>query len=83
MKKYNGTLPPRKFSIDGNFEVQGRAVVDGDWWYTVQVAHIVQPWIWQQPRDLWYDHLSPNHYRVVSTFDIHEKIYTMLALRWS
>lgn len=82
-KKYSGVMPPLKNWIEGYFEILGKCIVDGDWWYTVQVDPIAATWVKQQPRSLWYDHLTPNHYKVVNTFDIHEKVYTLLALRWS
>ena len=76
-------LPPRKSVIKGYFEVQDKVIVHGDWWYTVQVNPRVSPWIREQSEDLWYNHLTPSHYKVLDTFDIHEKLYTFLVLRWS
>ena len=81
--RYEGVMPPRKAVILRYFEIQDTAQVDGDTWYTVQVNPRVTPWIRQQSKELWYSHISPNHYKVVDTFDVHEKLYTMLALRWS
>ena len=81
--RHNAVMPPQKAVILGYFEVQDKVIVDGDWWYTVQVNPRVGPWIREQTPGLWYNHLTPNHYRVIDTFDLHEKIYTLLAMRWS
>jgi len=80
---YTGVMPPRKAVIKNYFEVQDKAIVDGDWWYTVQVNPRVTTWIKEQPASMWYIHLTPNHYKVVDTFDMHEKLYSMMILRWS
>jgi len=81
--RYDGIQPPRKAVIKGYIEIQDTTQVDGVTWYTIQVSPRVSPWIKEQHKDLWYSHISPNHYKVVDTFDVHEKLYSMLALRWS
>jgi hypothetical protein len=82
-KPYSGVMPPQKAVIKSYFEIQDKSIVDGDQWYTVQVNPRVSPWIKEQNKEFWFNHLTPNHYKVLDTFDIHEKIYTMMALRWS
>jgi hypothetical protein len=82
-KKYQGVMPSYKAVIKGMIEVQDSAEVDGVTWYIIQVNPRVTPWIRQQNKDLWYNHITPNYYKVVDTFDVHEKLYTMLALRWA
>lgn len=83
-KKLKGVMPSYKADV-GRFKIINRALVDGEQWYTVQVHPDVKPWIYEQPnRDkLWYNHIDNRWYTVANTFDMHEKIYTMLALRWS
>jgi hypothetical protein len=80
---YNGVMPPSKAVIIGNFEVIDKAIVDGECWRTVQVIPRVSKWIKTQNTNLWYEHKTANHYKVLDTFDISEKFYTMLVLRWS
>jgi len=82
-RPYSGVMPPYKSIIKTMFEIRSSAIVDGDTWYTVQVNPRVNSWIKTQDTSLWYNHLTPNHYKVVDTYDIHEKLYTLLALRWS
>ena len=53
-------------------------------WYVIQVEPRVVPWVREQNQELWYEHLTCNQrYRVLDTFDVHEKLYTMLAMRWA
>ena len=79
----NAVMPPHKAVIIGNFEKMDSALVDGDLWYKVQVIPKVTRWVKEQNKDLWYDHKTPNNYKVLDTFDVHEKLYTMMAVRWS
>ena len=81
--RYDGVMPPRKAVIKGMIEIQDTAEVDGAIWYTVQVNPRVGTWIRQQNKDLWGDYIAANYYKMVDTFDVHEKLYSMLALRWS
>jgi len=81
--RYDGVMPSRKAVIKGMIEIQDKAEVDGDTWYVVQVNPRVCPWIREQNKDLWYEHIDQRWYKVANTFDVHEKLYSMLALRWS
>ena len=76
-------MPSRKAVIKGMIEIQDTAEVDGATWYTVQVNPRVRPWITNQPKSMWQEHIDQRWYTVANTFDVHEKIYTMLALTWS
>ena len=82
-RPYDGVMPPYKAIIKPMFEIRTSAVVDGETWYTVQVNPQISPWIKTQDPSLWYDHKTANNYKVVDTYDIHEKLYSMMALRWS
>lgn len=82
-KKYHGVMPPHKIVILGNFEIMQTAEVDGETWYTVQVIPRITPWVRTQNPNLWYEHHTSHNYKVLDTFDMHEKLYNMLILRWS
>ena len=63
------------------FEINAKAEVDGDTWYTVSCTKDISEWLRTQPKELRYEALA--HGWVLSQFDIHEKLYTLLALKWS
>jgi hypothetical protein len=63
------------------FEINAKAEVDGATWYTVSCTKEISEWLRTQPKELQYEALA--HGWVLSQFDIHEKLYTMLALKWS
>lgn len=63
------------------FEINAKAEVDGDTWYTVSCTKEISEWLRTQPKELWYEAVA--HGWVLSQFDIHEKLYTLLALKWS
>lgn len=81
-KKYQGVMPPYRNNVT-NFKIIDQAIVDNDQWYTVQVHPDIRSWMRLQPTELWHEHLDQRWYKVANTFDIHEKIYSMLAMRWS
>jgi hypothetical protein len=57
------------------------ALVDGETWYTVQCKpSLVSSWIHEQDANLWYRHMDNTRY--FNVFDMHEKLYTMLILKW-
>ena len=67
-----------------NFKIQTQAQVDGVTWYTVFCrTYETAKWVRLQDRALWYEHIHKKWDVIHNTFDIHEKLYTMLALRWS
>jgi hypothetical protein len=75
----------------GNFSVQqsskfmilDQATVDGDQWYTVSCTKEVSAWITTQPKDMFQEHINDTWHFALGKFDMHEKLYTMLALKWS
>jgi len=81
-KKYNGVVPPYRKDVT-KFKIIDQAKVDDDQWYTVQVHPDMRSWVLSQPETLWHEHLDQRWYTVANTFDIHEKMYTMLVVRWS
>jgi len=63
------------------FSVNGKAEVDGATWYTVHCNRDISTWLRNQPKEWHYEALA--HGWSGCQFDIHEKLYTMLILRWS
>lgn len=66
------------------FIILDQAQVDSNIWYTVSCAREVSIWLREQPEELQRDNfhtkwgmMYPNMY------DIHEKLYTMLSLKWN
>jgi len=82
-RPYPGVMPPRKAVMKTNFEVQGCVEGEHGKSYLVQVEPKVTSWIKEQSKDLWHEHLTESKYKVLDTFEIHEKLYSMMALRWS
>ena len=82
-RPYDGVMPSYKAVIKSMFEIVATAEVDGDTWHTVQVNPRVSPWIKTQDSSLWYDHKTANNYKVVDTYDMHERLYIMMALKFS
>ena len=66
-----------------DFDIRDQAQVDGRTWYTVYCTHEASQWIRRQSRTLWHEHIHKKWDVIHNTFDIDEKLYTMLALRWS
>jgi hypothetical protein len=74
----------RPMEIQSNFKIQNQAQVDEVTWYTVFCrSYETAKWVRLQDRALWYEHIHKNWNVIHNTFDMHEKLYTMLALRWS
>lgn len=56
------------------------AEVDNETWYTIRCNKTVGSWIRQdQNKKFWYEHSSG----LVDIFDVHEKLYTTLILKWN
>ena len=65
-----------------NFKIRDQCQVDGDTWYTVSCTGEVAKWIRSQDREIWHEHINGKWNLIHNTFDIHEKLYTLLALKW-
>lgn len=65
-----------------NFKIQHQCQVDGETWYTVSCTGAVAKWIRSQDREIWHEHIIGKWDVIHNTFDIHEKLYTLLALKW-
>jgi hypothetical protein len=54
------------------------APVDGKTWYTVKLTMPAAKWLRRQPGADWQEHKPGNGY-----FDISDKLYTALTLKWT
>lgn len=78
------TIVPQKAVQINRIEVVDSTLVDGERWFVVTVEPKVTPWIREQDSAWWYEHTIGKHsYRVLDTFDVHEKLYTLMSLRWA
>lgn len=84
------SMYPHVMSMIGtkeNFTVVDTTTVDAATWYTVSCSKPASMWIRETYKDreddLWYEHVSRSWVVHSNQFDIHEKLYTMLSLRWS
>jgi len=68
---------------DTKFKIYDKALVDGDQWYTVGCTPDVSEWMRTQPESLWHEHIDEKWTIHLNRFDIHEKIYTQMGLKWS
>ena len=69
------TIPKHKF------EINAKAEVDGATWYTVSCNPEVSTWLRSQHKEWHYEALA--HAFQYPQFDVHEKLYSLLTLRWS
>lgn len=60
------------------------ATVDGEKWYTIQCKPEVSDWIRSQPGEdkLWFQNIDDKWMINKNIFNVHNKIYAMIALRW-
>lgn len=65
------------------FKIHGQAKVDGATWYAVGCSPEASTWIRGQDKTLFYEHIDQSWQLQLNRFDIHEKLYSMLALKWS
>lgn len=87
-KKLAARIMPKPKVMDRKqYAVKDTTTVDNSTWYTITCTLEVAKWIREtysdSNDDKWYEHKNINTwgYRQ-SVFDIHEKIYTMLSLKW-
>lgn len=65
-----------------NYKIVDRAIVDDEQWYTVRVYKTpIMSWVRNSNKKLQWEH--DNNGRDGIRFDMHEKLFTMLALKWS
>lgn len=56
------------------------ATVDTRTWYTVKLSMPAEEWLQLQPKQDWCKHLAPDN---STCFDISEKMYSAMCLKWS
>jgi len=66
-----------------HIKIHDQSTVDGETWYTVSCSHVASRWMRSQYRELWHEHIQNKWDVIHNTFDVHEKLYTMMALKWS
>lgn len=65
-----------------NYKIVDQAIVDDEQWYTVRVYKPwIMEWVRSQTKSKQWEH-PHNGYDGIR-FDMHEKLFTMLALKWS
>jgi hypothetical protein len=65
------------------FKIHDQSTVDSTTWYTVSCYDDTSEWLRTQDQELWHEHIQ-NKWGVINhLFDIHEKLYTMIALKFS
>ena len=63
------------------FKKVDKGIVDGQQWYTIgtELSEVAR-WVRTQPKDLWTEQSA--NWAVYSYFDIHEKLYTIMELKF-
>ena len=62
----------------------GKAEVDGELWYTVKCNKEVGEWVRSLPKEgNWYEHIDSQWYLYQSMFDMHERVYLQLGLKFA
>jgi hypothetical protein len=68
-------------------EIIDRATVDGEQWFTVSCSKEASMWFRKTHQDvedkLWYEHIDKGMYIHANAFDMHEKLYTLLAMKFA
>jgi hypothetical protein len=68
-----------------NVKILAKSTVDGEQWYTVSCLRDTSKWLRETYREqedkLWFQNIDSQWHINFNVFDVHETIYTMLALR--
>ena len=66
------------------FRSLSKSVVDGEEWHTIQCKPEVSAWIRSQPDEnsIWFQNISDSWMTNANVFDVHNKIYTLILLKW-
>ena len=59
------------------------AQVDGEQWYTVTAQKPICQWVRTQDEKYWHEHIDKTWHISYNTFDIHEKLYMMLGMKFN
>lgn len=86
----NSYYPPVMTTIlekEPNIQVLNKSLVDGEPWYTVSCLRETSIWIRNehssQENKLWFQNIDEKWHINFNVFDVHEKFYAMLLLRWA
>jgi len=71
------------FQYKPHIKIHDQSTVDGETWYTIGCYDDTSRWLRSQNRELWHEHGEHMWAGYHNIFDIHEKLYTMIALKWS
>ena len=64
-----------------NYKIIDQAMVDEEQWYTVRAYRVpIMEWVRASNKDWWYEHQHNGRHGI--RFDMHEKLFTLFALRW-
>lgn len=75
-------MPHAQDKSPKSFSIVDEATVDDAQWYTVRVYKTsCTNWVRTNNKSLWYEHPSTSRYG--GLFDMHEKLFTLLSLKWS
>jgi hypothetical protein len=76
-----------KMISDPPIKVLNKAIVDGEQWYTISCLRDTSIWIRENYADqedkTWFQNIDEKWQINFNVFDVHEKLYTLLVLRWS
>lgn len=85
--KNNWMILPKKLAAGENFSVLTKAIVDSDQWYTVRCSKEASIWFRetfaQNENKLWFENIDHQWQLNKNVYDMHEKLYTLLIMRWS
>jgi hypothetical protein len=70
-----------------NIKVLSKSTVDGEQWYTVRCWREASTWLREtygdQEDKMWFQNIDQNWNISYNIFDVNEKIYTLLTLKWA
>jgi len=73
--------------MKSNFKVRTKAIVNNESWYTISCKKEVSIWLrtsfCEQEDKQWFQNIDEKWHINYNVFDVHEKIYILLALRWA
>ena len=69
-----------------HFSIVNKAIVDGEQWYTVTCSKEASIWFRETQSihedKLWFNEIDPSWIIRYNRYDMSEKMYLLLALRW-
>ena len=71
------------FKAPLKFEIVVSAMVDDEQWHTVRCATEISSWVRTMDEKEWHEHIDQRGYMHGNVFDMSERIYLMLALKFS